>query len=123
MKIGALLLVGWMAACFAPVSPSVPTARLGSAEEAVNEAAREGAREHPRAARQLRLAETEIARARASIRQGEYQQAESLLTRAEADAEVAKALAREAQVWTEANTMRTHVASSGRTPPDDDSNR
>lgn len=75
-------------------------------------AAREGAREHPRAARQLQLAEAEIARARMLIRQGEYQQAESLLTRAEADAEVAKALAREAQVWTEADTVRTHMASS-----------
>jgi hypothetical protein len=115
MKIGAVLLVG-LTACAVPRSPTPPTARVGSAEEAVKAAVREGARTHPRALRQLQLAESELARARALIRQGEYREAESLLKRAEADAEVAEALARQAHVRAQANVARPHVASSGQSP-------
>ena len=122
MKIGAVLLVG-LTACAVPRSPTPPTARVGSAEEAVKAAVREGARTDPRALSQLHLAESEIVRARALIRQGEYPEAESLLKRAEADAEVAEALAREAHVRAQADAARTHVASSSPDPhPDDVSN-
>lgn len=115
MKIGALLLVGLTACTAARSSPfPVPTTRLGSAEEAVREAAREGARMDPRAARQLRLAEGKVARARDLIRQGEYSEAESLLQRAEADADLAEALAREAQVRSDVEVVGTQVASSAR---------
>ncbi len=111
MKIAAVLLVV-LTACAAPRSPSPPTARLGSAEEAVNAAMREGARNDPRASRHLRLAETELARARDLIREGEYSEAESFLRRAEADAEVATALAREGQLRAQWDAGRARVASS-----------
>ena len=113
MKIGAVLLVG-LTACAAARSPTPPTVRVGSAEEAVKAAARGGAYEHPRAAVHLRLAASEVARARVLIRRGEYREAESLLQRAEADAEVAKVLAREAQLRADVDAARTRVATTRR---------
>ena len=111
MKIGAVMLVG-LTACVTPRSPTPPTVRVGSAEEAVNAATREGAYGHPRAAAQLRLAASEVHRARLLIRRGEYREAESLLRRAEADAEVATALAREAQLREYIGAARTRVATT-----------
>lgn len=111
MKIGVVLLVG-LTACVSARTPPPPTARVGSAEEAAKAAAREGARTEPRARRLLELAESEISRARALIRQGEYLEAESLLRRAEADAEVAEVLAREGQARAQAPNAQGQVASS-----------
>jgi len=77
----------------------------------VREATRAGAQHDPRAARHLHLAQFQIGRARGLIRQGEYDEAESLLIRASVDAEVAAALSREARQRAEADAARTRLAS------------
>lgn len=75
----------------------MPTARVGSATESVKAAAREGAEEVPHAAPHLARAEARLSRARALIALGEYEDAEALLTHAEADAHAASSLARKAR--------------------------
>jgi hypothetical protein len=74
----------------------VPAARVGSAEAAVSAARADGATKLPEAAVHLRLAEEQLVRARRLIRDGEHERAEWFLVRAEADAALADALAREA---------------------------
>ena len=87
------LVLALTAACAAR---PVPAARVGSAEAAVRSARDHGATRLPDAALHLRLAENQVARARRLIDEGEQERAEWLLVRAEADASVADALAREA---------------------------
>lgn len=88
------LVVAACAACGTRVAPAV---RVGSAEAAVRTARDNGATQLPDAAFHLRLAEDQVARARRLIDDGEHERAHWLLVRAEADATVAAALAREAQ--------------------------
>ena len=75
----------------------LPAARVGSAEAAVLAARAHGAARLPDAAMHVRLAEDQIARARRLIGEGEHERAEWFLVRAEADATLAAALAREAE--------------------------
>jgi hypothetical protein len=88
------LLLSMTAACGAR---PLPAARVGSAEAAVRSARSHGATKLPDAALHLRLAEEQVARARRLIDEGEHERASWLLVRAEADATVADALAREAE--------------------------
>lgn len=81
-----------------------PAARVGSAEEAVRTARDDGAAALPDAAVHLRLAEDQVARARRLIEEGEHERAEWFLRRAEADAALADALAREARERTAADS-------------------
>lgn len=82
------------AAC---ASRPYPAARVGSAEATVRAADEAGSSRIPEAAMHLRLAHEALARARASMAQGDYERAERQLLRAEADAHLAMALAREAE--------------------------
>jgi hypothetical protein len=109
MRTGVVLLLG-LTACAVPGAWSSPTARLGSAEAAAGAAARAGAAHDLQASKQLGLARSEIMRARERIKDGEYDAAESLLLRAEVDAEFAAALSREARLRTEADAARARVA-------------
>jgi len=95
----------------------MPTARVGSTEASVRAARDVGAEKVPAAALHLRLAQAELARANALVRDGEYEQAEWLLVRSEADAEVAVALAREAKERASADegAARVRQASAGST--------
>jgi hypothetical protein len=90
------IMVGLLLATAACAARSVPAARVGSAEAAVRAAREHGATRLPDAALHLRLAEDQVTRARRLIDEGEHERAEWLLVRAEADASVADALAREA---------------------------
>jgi hypothetical protein len=72
-----------------------PTQRMADAESAERSAREVGADSQPVAKLEVKLADEQIARARALIAAGEYQRADFVLMRARADAELALGLARE----------------------------
>jgi hypothetical protein len=95
MKL-AMVTIGLVAACtVACASRPMPTSKVSSSAAAVRSAQEVGAEQSPEAALHLRMAKDQLARARALLDDGEYEKAEWLLTRAESDAEVAIAIARE----------------------------
>lgn len=79
-----------------------PDARLSSSEGAIRGAQEAGAQGVPQATLHLKLAQEERERAVALIKDGENEKAEYMLMRAEADGELANALAREAAAKAEA---------------------
>lgn len=82
-------------------SAGVPVQKLADAE-AANRSARElGADKQTAAQLNLKLADEEIASAKAAIKDGDNRRAEYLLLRAKADAELAVALAHEQNAKTE----------------------
>lgn len=93
----SLVLALLLSAATACAARPLPAARVGSAEAAVRSAREHGATRLPEAALHLRLAEDQVTRARRLIDEGELEHAEWLLVRAEADANLADALAREAE--------------------------
>ncbi|MGM0576447.1 MAG: DUF4398 domain-containing protein [Myxococcota bacterium] len=84
----ALLLIG---ACATSLPPAERVAAPG---EIISEAELAGAREIPRAANHLEMAEAAWSRAKALIEEGEGEEATLALERASVDAEMALALAR-----------------------------
>jgi uncharacterized protein DUF4398 len=76
------------------VSHSAPAAKAATSEAAIRAAEETGSRDVPQAALHLKLAQEQLERAKALIRDNENQRAEYVLARAEADAELAIALAR-----------------------------
>lgn len=88
--LGALVMSTFAVGC----ASSVPlhTDRSTSAIRAAEEV---GANSVPRASLHLQLAKEELGRAESMARNGDGEEAESMLTRAEVDAELAVALARE----------------------------
>lgn len=89
----ATILGMLLTACGASVP--VPTQRMADAESAERSARELGASHQPKAQLHLRLAQEQIAKAKASVEEGENRAADLLLVRAKADAELAIALARE----------------------------
>jgi hypothetical protein len=87
-----------------------PTDKMASSEAAVRGAREVGADRVPQASLQLRLAEEQIARAKALMADGDNERAELLLQRAQADAELALSLAREDQARKEAQQLVAKVA-------------
>jgi hypothetical protein len=73
-----------------------PEARVASSEGSIRGAEEAGAKNVPEAALHLKLAQEERDKAMALIKDGENERAEYMLMRAESDAELANALAREA---------------------------
>jgi len=86
-----------------------PTARLTSSEAAIRAAREVGAPSDPKAALHLKLAEEQRQKAEALVKEGKNEEAEGLLMRAEADAELALALARSAQMKAEADKTMEQV--------------
>ena len=86
-----LSLAGILAACAAPLPP---TARMESNSAAMRSAEEVGAPKVPAAALHLQLAREQTEHARAALAKGERSNAEGLLMRAEADANLAVALSR-----------------------------
>jgi hypothetical protein len=72
-----------------------PTQRMADAESAERSARELGAESQPDAQLEVKLADEQIARAKALIAAGENQRADFVLMRARADAELALGLARE----------------------------
>lgn len=83
-----------MGCASAPLNTEASTSGIRAAEEV-------GAADVPQAALHLQLAREELASARALSAQGERERADSMLGRAEADAELAVALSREEAQKTE----------------------
>jgi parvulin-like peptidyl-prolyl isomerase len=81
-----------LAAC---ASFPVPTQRMADAESAHRSALELGANQQPAAQLHVKLAEEQMAQAKARIQAGENKEADSLLIRSKADSELAIALARE----------------------------
>lgn len=96
MKTGPrfiLVPAALMVACGAAIPQ--PTQQLADAESARRSAEEVGANSQPAAQLNVKLADEEISKARALIKDGDNRGAELLLMRAKADAELALALARE----------------------------
>jgi len=98
-------LVGATACASAPV----PAERLASAEATVRGATEIGAEATPQAALHLKMARDQIAEAKKSIAAGDTEQAAWALNRAQADAELALALARETEAKNRANAVLTEA--------------
>jgi len=96
-------------------SRPLPAARVGSAEAATSAAKDAGAGAIPDAATHLHLAEQQIALARRLLDEGETERAEWFLVRAEADAAVASALAREAREKEAADTLASRAKAEAET--------
>jgi len=79
-----------------------PTQRLADAESAQRSALEVGANNQPAAQLHLKLAEEQMAKAKALIKEGDNRAADFMLVRAKADSELALALAREQNAKREA---------------------
>lgn len=97
---------------------TVPTEQLVDAKVAIRSAREAGAAEEPTASRYLRLAEEEHALAQRHIEHGERRSAAEALLRAEADAELAMALAQEASAQRRAEEAQRRVRSVQPAAPD-----
>ena len=68
------------------------------------------AEDQPQAALHLALAREQVAAAETAVENGDENKAKRLLMRAQADADLATALAQEARTTNEAEQIRTHVS-------------
>jgi hypothetical protein len=86
--------------------------KLADSEGAVRSADEVGARQVPAAGLQLKLAEDELGRAKGLSENGEGEKANRLLTRAQVDADLAIALAKEAAAAKSAEAVMSDVRSA-----------
>ena len=86
-----------------------PTERVASAEAGIRGAQEVGANNVPQAALSVKLAQEEVQKAKQLMQDGDNRRAELILMRAQADAELALAQAREAQAKVEAQTAVDQV--------------
>jgi hypothetical protein len=115
-------LRAWMCLPFLAVacaSSHMPAEKMASAEAAVRAAREVGAENVPQAELHVKLAQDQIAKARRLIDSGDNDRAAWMLRRADADAELALALAREASTRTEAQRAidEQNALQQGRKPP------
>ena len=90
-------------------SAPVPAERLASAEASIRGATEIGAEGVPQAALHLKLARDQVAQAKGLAQSGDNDRAVGVLSRAEADAELALALARESAARLEANAVLAQI--------------
>ncbi len=101
--IGSLLVAGALAGGLTGcASVPEPTDRMESSAAAIRAAEEVGANKVPQAALHLQLAHEQEASAKRAMADGDKEQAGSLLMRAQSDAELAVALARENQTHIDA---------------------
>ncbi|MGD8858921.1 MAG: DUF4398 domain-containing protein [Myxococcales bacterium] len=109
-KLGSLgLTLALLAALVGCGSYPAPTERMTTTEAAIRAAAEVGASNVPRAALHLKLAEEQTEKAERLIQDGYNQRAELTLKRAQADAELAIAIAKEAETLEEARKAQAKV--------------
>ena len=104
-------LVPFALALVACGSYPAPTERVASAEAAIRGSQEVGANNVPAAALSVKLAQEEVQKAKQLMQDGDNRRAELLLMRAQADAELALAQAREAQAKVEAQAAVDQVKS------------
>jgi len=99
-------------------SHPVPNAKVASSEAAIRAAEEADAKSVPRAALHLKLAEDQLATAKELMKDEENERAEYVLTRAQADAELAIALSHTAESREEAGKALEEVKAvqSGEAP-------
>jgi hypothetical protein len=100
------LLVG-MAACGTAAVPL--KGNLPQTQSAIRAAEEVGAKQVPKAALHLKMAQDQLATAQALAADGEEEQASIMFARSESDAELALLLAREAKVRSEADAAQKNV--------------
>jgi signal transduction histidine kinase len=105
--LGALLLVGVGVAACGGAPP--PTDQLATSQAAIRGASEAGAEADPRAKKHLQLAERQLEEAKALIEDDDNEAALLMLQRAEADAELARALAKKSETSAQAVEALTEV--------------
>jgi Domain of unknown function (DUF4398) len=95
--------------CLACASFPPPTARMSDAEAAIRGADEVDANAVPRAQLHLKLAQEQVDKAKRFMQEEQHDRADLALRRAEADAELAIALAREKDMTTKAKAARAKV--------------
>ena len=116
-RIGfAMLLIGVSSGACATVPP--PHERVASSEAAIRGAGEVGAEQVPQAALHLKLAQEAVQRAKVLMKDGDNEEAGFVLLRAQADAELALALARENKTQMEARQVIERARSIGGGPTD-----
>ena len=100
------IAVAFIAACG---GAPVPNERVASAQASVRAAEVGGAQGVPQAILHLKRAKEQIEKAKALIKDGDNEEADWVLQRAEVDAELALSLAREATARSEAQSARDQV--------------
>jgi len=111
------LVAGIGLAAVACASAPQPTERLASTQAAVRAAKEVGAKDVPQAQLHAQLAEEQVQQANKLMEQGENERADLVLRRAQADAELAVALAREADSQRQAEAAEASLTPSPATPP------
>jgi hypothetical protein len=81
---------------------AIPQEQLTSSKATISVAQAEGAQNEPKAQLHLKLAQEQVAKAEALIKEGDNEEATQLIERAQADADLAVALAKEAKSKKEA---------------------
>ncbi|MET0390400.1 MAG: DUF4398 domain-containing protein [Polyangiales bacterium] len=106
----AWLVIGAVLAAAACGGGAPPSERLVTAEAAIRGARELGAQSSPpRAALHLQLAQEQVEKAKRYIADGEHERAELALRQAQADAELAIALARNEEMKQKADATRAKV--------------
>lgn len=106
ISISTMLAVSGLFGC---ASVPAPTAKVASSEAAVRAADELKANDTPAAQLHLKLAQDQLESAKKLIEEGDNKRAEYVLTRAQADAELAVALAKETSLAKEAQLAMDKV--------------
>jgi hypothetical protein len=108
MKIVYYMVLGGAVLSVACASTPVPADKLARSSASIRSAETVNAGQNPTSSTHLALARQEMAEAKANLKEGNNEKAGWLLLRAEADADAAMNLAREAQARAEAQqTMQS----------------
>ena len=115
MTLAGAAALATLAGC---ASYPMPVQRMAAAESAARSASENGAASLPQGQLHLRLAQEEIAQAKALLQNGDNKRADFTLVRANADADLALGEAREQQTEAEAQKALQAIAalSAGATP-------
>lgn len=113
--IGFVAAIGL--AALACASGPEPTERMASAQASLRAAKEVGAKDVPQAQLHAQLAQEQVDQASKLIKEGENERAEMILRRAQADAELAVALAREANTQKRAELAEAALSPTPGQPP------
>ncbi len=109
-----LIALGLTAGC---ASTAMSPPKLAAAESSVRGAEEVNAEAEPRAALQLKLAQDQLAEAKVLSKNGDGEEADRMLARAEVDADLAIALAKEASAQREAALVMSEIQEAKKEVP------
>ena len=114
--LAVLVLGAGLAAC---ASMPPPHEREANSEAAIRAAREVGAQQNPQASLHLTLAQEQLDKAKGLMRNGDNEEAAFMLQRAQADAELALAMAHESQTQIEAQRVIERARAIGGGPSSD----